>query len=238
MSAREKKFISIPTKTKRAESKRKNSFINPIVMALLQLPLLLSSRSVTNIFISRFHQSLSISSCKPTTLPAYFNYRQRSTSITSHVATTLTSTCTPNKGRNNLEVNLQNDNLSPKHYLLLKKVPIVICAAKRFQYESPGFCCDNGSIGLSSYNMPIELHNLFLGDSKECQHFRTYSRAYNNMFAFSSLGVHYDRQLAQRNHGIYTFKVQGQIYHFIDDLIPSNRKPKIYNYIFMITKMS
>ncbi|XP_069144240.1 uncharacterized protein [Solanum lycopersicum] len=64
------------------------------------------------------------------------------------------------------------------------------------------------------------------GDSKESQHFRTYSRAYNNMFAFTSLGVHYDRELARRNRGIYTFKVQGQMYHFIDDLIPSGGKGK------------
>ncbi|KAG5584305.1 hypothetical protein H5410_044739 [Solanum commersonii] len=98
--------------------------------------------------------------------------------------------------------------------------------AKRFQYESPGFCCDNGSIRLTFHNMPTELRNLFFGDSKESQHFRTYSRAYNNMFAFTSLGVHYDRGLAKRNHGIYTFKVQGQMYHFIDDLIPSGGKRK------------
>ncbi|KAG5598941.1 hypothetical protein H5410_030311 [Solanum commersonii] len=68
--------------------------------------------------------------------------------------------------------------------------------------------------------------NLFLGDSKESQHFRTYSRAYNNMFAFTSLGVRYDTELAKRNRGIYTFKVQGQMYHFIDDLKPSTGKPK------------
>ena len=130
-------------------------------------------------------------------------------------------------GRNKLEVNLQNDNLLLKDYLLLKKIPnCKFCAAKRFQYESPGFCCNNGSIRLTSHNMPIELRNLFLGDSKESQHFRTYSRAYNNMFAFTSLGVHYDRELARRNCGIYTFKVQGQMYHFINDLIPSGGKRK------------
>ncbi|KAG5582546.1 hypothetical protein H5410_053173 [Solanum commersonii] len=100
--------------------------------------------------------------------------QQGSTSITSHVATKLSSTCTANKGRNRLEVNLQNDNLLPKDYLLLKKVPnCKFCAAKRFQYESPGFCCDNGSIRLSSYTMP-KVAKFVLGDSKECQHFRTY----------------------------------------------------------------
>lgn len=46
------------------------------------------------------------------------------------------------------------------------------------------------------------------------------------MFVFTSLGVNYDRMLAKRNHGIYTFKVQGQMYHFINDLVPSNGQPR------------
>ncbi|XP_042962415.1 uncharacterized protein LOC122296677 [Carya illinoinensis] len=33
------------------------------------------------------------------------------------------------------------------------------------------------------------------------------------------------RNLSQRNRGIYTFRVQGQIYHYISDLIPSNGRP-------------
>lgn len=40
------------------------------------------------------------------------------------------------------------------------------------------------------------------------------------MFAFTSLGVKYDKEPAKRNSGIYTFKVQGKMYHFIDDLVP------------------
>ncbi|XP_047260237.1 uncharacterized protein LOC124893197 isoform X1 [Capsicum annuum] len=41
------------------------------------------------------------------------------------------------------------------------------------------------------------------------------------------------RVLAKRNDGIYTFKVQGQMYHFINDLIPSNgqlRNLQLYFY--------
>lgn len=114
-----------------------------------------------------------------------------------------------------------------KDYVRLKQVPdCKFCAAKKFQYESPGFCCDNGSIKLISYDMPLELRNLFLGNTKESKHFRTYSRTYNNMFAFTSLGVNYDRNLAKRNRGIYTFRVQGQMYHFIDDLVANDNSPK------------
>lgn len=45
---------------------------------------------------------------------------------------------------------------------------------------------------------------------------------YNNMFTFTSLVVKYDRDLARRNRGIYTFRVQEKMYHFIDDLVPSS----------------
>ncbi|KAL3352294.1 hypothetical protein AABB24_020373 [Solanum stoloniferum] len=100
------------------------------------------------------------------------------------------------------------------------------CGAKRFQYESPGFCCSNGTVKLASHEMPTELLNLLLGDTAECKHFRTYIRMYNNMFAFTSLGVKYDKELAKRYHGIYTFRVQGQMYHFIDNVLPSNQQPR------------
>ncbi|PHT86852.1 hypothetical protein T459_08958 [Capsicum annuum] len=46
------------------------------------------------------------------------------------------------------------------------------------------------------------------------------------MFAFTSLGVKYDKTLTKRDHGIYTFRVQGQMYHFINDLTPSAQQPK------------
>lgn len=46
------------------------------------------------------------------------------------------------------------------------------------------------------------------------------------MFAFILLGINYDRELAKRKYGIYIFRVQGQIYHFIDDLVPLGAKEK------------
>ncbi|KAK4344714.1 hypothetical protein RND71_034890 [Anisodus tanguticus] len=46
------------------------------------------------------------------------------------------------------------------------------------------------------------------------------------MFAFTSLGVTYDKALARRYHGICTFRVQGQMYHFMPDLLPSGEKAK------------
>ncbi|KAG2725984.1 hypothetical protein I3760_01G090900 [Carya illinoinensis] len=48
---------------------------------------------------------------------------------------------------------------------------------------------------------------------------------YNNKFAFTSFGVKFDRNLCRRNRGIYTFRAQGQIYHYLPDLIPSDGQP-------------
>ncbi|XP_070041715.1 uncharacterized protein [Nicotiana tomentosiformis] len=112
-------------------------------------------------------------------------------------------------------------------YVSLKKVAnCQYCAAKRFEYEPPTFCCGSGSIRLTAYKMPIELSKLYFENTEESEYFQTYIRTYNNMFIFTSLGVKYDKELAKRNCGIYTFRVQGQMYHFIDDLVPSNEKPK------------
>ncbi|KAL3532811.1 hypothetical protein ACH5RR_006332 [Cinchona calisaya] len=55
----------------------------------------------------------------------------------------------------------------------------------------------------------------------------------NNLFAFTSFGVKCDKNLSKRNKGIYTFRVQGQVYHFINDLIPNKeliRNLQLYFY--------
>lgn len=125
------------------------------------------------------------------------------------------------------------------NYVPLKKVPICkFCSAKRFQYEPPTFCCGSGTIKLTSHQMPTKLRNLFLGNIVESKHFRTYIRTYNNLFAFTSLGVKYDKDLAKRNSGIYTFRVQGKMYHRINNLHPTDDKQEIYSCTFTITAMS
>nr|XP_027090441.1 uncharacterized protein LOC113711476 [Coffea arabica] len=70
--------------------------------------------------------------------------------------------------------------------------------------------------------MTDRLLQLYRGNTPEAVEFRQCIKSYNNMFAFTSLGVHYDRELSNRNKGIYTFRVQGQIYHFVNPLKPSD----------------
>lgn len=50
------------------------------------------------------------------------------------------------------------------------------CSAKRFEYESAGFCCSKGAIKLISHQFPSELQNLYLQDNNASKLFRTYIR--------------------------------------------------------------
>ncbi|GAA0167267.1 hypothetical protein LIER_22238 [Lithospermum erythrorhizon] len=52
-------------------------------------------------------------------------------------------------------------------------------------------------------------------------------RTYNNHFAFISIEIHCDETLQKRDHGIYTIKVQGQVHHYLNDLMPNDDSNKL-----------
>ena len=62
--------------------------------------------------------------------------------------------------------------------------------------------------------------------------FLKYIFTYNNTFACTSFGVKYDQNFCKRNKCIYTFRVQGQVYHYINDLLPSNDHPSYLQLYF------
>lgn len=41
-----------------------------------------------------------------------------------------------------------------------------------------------------------------------------------------------DREFTKRNKGIYSFKAQRQVYHFINDLLPENEQPRYLQLYF------
>ena len=96
----------------------------------------------------------------------------------------------------------------------------VFCGAKRFYHEPPGFCCASGEIRLVETEMPAQLAKLYTANTPEAIEFHQCIRSYNNMFAFTSLGVHSDKELNKRDRGIYAFIVQDQMYHFLNPLVP------------------
>ncbi|KAG7986452.1 hypothetical protein I3843_03G080700 [Carya illinoinensis] len=114
--------------------------------------------------------------------------------------------------------------------------PCKHCKAKRFFHETNSFCCADGSISLATNDVPDQLYNLFVSNTAESIQFRTYVRTYNNKFAFTSFGVKFDRNLCQRNRGIYTFRAQGQIYHYLPNLVPSDGQPSNLQLYFYDTE--
>nr|XP_027086673.1 uncharacterized protein LOC113708416 [Coffea arabica] len=98
------------------------------------------------------------------------------------------------------------------------------CGAKRFPSEPPSFCCSEGEISVVAPAMPYALKRLFIGNDEECEHFRKNSRTYNNNVTFTSYGAKYDHELTKNTKGVYTFRVQGQVYHFLDGLISRSDK--------------
>ncbi|XP_074299985.1 uncharacterized protein LOC141631181 [Silene latifolia] len=103
------------------------------------------------------------------------------------------------------------------------------CGAKKFEFESAGLCCCNGEIQLVVNEYPEELLRLYTARDEQSKHFQIYSRLYNNLFAFSSLGGTFG---AETYKGIYVFKAQGQVYHNLPDLIPMDNIPRYLQLYF------
>ncbi|CAI9271411.1 unnamed protein product [Lactuca saligna] len=110
------------------------------------------------------------------------------------------------------------------------------CVAGKFYSETNHFCCSDCSIVLSNNELPVVMRNLLCSASEEAKMFRTYVRSYNNLFSFTSFGVKVDKALAKRNKGIYTFRVQGQVYHFINEIMPQNNSSKSLQLYFHHTE--
>ena len=114
----------------------------------------------------------------------------------------------------------------PLETMVLPSVPNCIhCSAKRFYLEPPNFCCSSGQVSIVIPPMPYSLQRLFSSDDEEADHFRKNVRTYNNNFAFTSFGAKYDRELTKNKNGIYTVCVQGQVYHFLDGILPNGNRP-------------
>ncbi|XP_027152040.1 uncharacterized protein LOC113752100 [Coffea eugenioides] len=99
------------------------------------------------------------------------------------------------------------------------------CGAKRFHLEPPSFCCSGGEISIVAPPMPYDLKRLFIGNDEESNQFRNNVRTYNNNLGFTSFAAKYDSELTKNAKGVYTFRVQGQVYHFLDGLIQLGDRP-------------
>nr|XP_027082463.1 uncharacterized protein LOC113704790 [Coffea arabica] len=106
------------------------------------------------------------------------------------------------------------------------------CGAKRFHLEPPNFCCSGGDISIVAPSMFYDLKRLFIENNEESAHFKNNVWTYNNNWRFTSFAAKYDPELTKNTKGVYTFRVQGQVYHFLNSLMQSYEKPSEIQFYF------
>ncbi|PWA94586.1 hypothetical protein CTI12_AA059070 [Artemisia annua] len=124
------------------------------------------------------------------------------------------------------------DGLPKEHRALKEQPPCLKCGAKKIQYEFPTFCCMNGKTTLKALEVPPDLYNLFTSQCELGKMFRKNIRAYNTNFSFASMGVKLDKTYNVRSSGVYTFRVNGGIYHRMDQLVPRDGQPRYLQLYF------
>ncbi|KAL3538469.1 hypothetical protein ACH5RR_001835 [Cinchona calisaya] len=97
----------------------------------------------------------------------------------------------------------------------------VHCGAKRFHLEPPNFCCAGEEVSFVIPPMLYDIMRLYCGLVEDSTEFRKNIHTYNNSFAFTSLDAKYDHKLTKNMKRVYTFRVQGQVYYFLNSLKPS-----------------
>lgn len=127
-------------------------------------------------------------------------------------------------------------NVPTEAHILKSPTICAYCSAKKFENESKGFCCCDGKVRLQNNSVPNELYNLFTSNEHDALHFKNNECNYNNHFAFTSFGVKCDKELHKNYKGIYTFRVQGQVYHYINELLPNDNCPSYLQLYFYDTE--
>ncbi|UYV61137.1 hypothetical protein LAZ67_1003546 [Cordylochernes scorpioides] len=98
------------------------------------------------------------------------------------------------------------------------------CGALRWKDESSGMCCSNGKVRLPLIDLPPEpLRSLLSGENSDSVHFLRNIRKYNSCFQMTSSGAE------NQTHSVTfptTFSIQGQVYHRIGSLMPSENQPQ------------
>ena len=83
-------------------------------------------------------------------------------------------------------------------------------------------CCGKGKVALPSLvKLPVLLGYLLTATNSRGKYFRDHIRAYNSSLAFCSLGANIDKELANARRGVYTFRIQGVVHHYIGSLVPN-----------------
>ena len=95
-------------------------------------------------------------------------------------------------------------------------------------------CCGEGKVVLPSLNiLPELLGHLLTATNSRGKDFRDHIRAYNSSLAFCSLGANIDKELANARRGVYTFRIQGVVHHYIGSLVPNCDEAPVFAQIYI-----
>ena len=89
------------------------------------------------------------------------------------------------------------------------------CLALKWKRETKGFCCLEGKIQLAPLKPPPDsiFKLLTTKDPITKELYINKIRAYNQVFAFTSIYTNLDPKYANAKKGVYTYKIQGQHFH-------------------------
>ena len=94
-------------------------------------------------------------------------------------------------------------------------------------------CCSGRKICLPFFSAPLEPLKSFLdGKTPVSCHFLENIQKYNSCFQMTSFGA--DKEVTERGY-MPTFKIQGQVYHTIDSLLPMPREQEKFLQIYFIS---
>ena len=94
-------------------------------------------------------------------------------------------------------------------------------------------CCGQGKVLPSLDKLPELFGDLLTVTDSRSKYFRNHIRAYNTRLAFCSLGANIDKELANARRGVYTFRIQGVVHHYIGRLIPNCDEAPVFVQIYI-----
>lgn len=94
-------------------------------------------------------------------------------------------------------------------------------------------CCSRGKVQLPLLReAPRPLNDLLMGRHKDSRNFLEHIRAYNMMYAFTSMGGHLDSTY-NKGGGPYSYRLGGQNYHRLGSLLPVEGASPKFSQLYM-----
>ncbi|KAI9013913.1 hypothetical protein CLU79DRAFT_665192, partial [Phycomyces nitens] len=97
-------------------------------------------------------------------------------------------------------------------------------------------CCSNGKVTLPLQIAPLqELLDIVINhdsSNQKAENFHKNIRAFNNAFTFVSIKANIDENLANRRDGVFTFRVNGTMYHNVGSLRSQNQTTAGFSQIY------